>query len=391
MSLLRMSIVLVVASMFSSSAEAQLFRFRPNPTFNARLNSAPRASNFPRLIAAQQQLTGGPQQSRFDANAYQFSNVQPRANFIPSQRVAPLQRIASPQRVAVQPQTPACNREQQQTILVPVNNVAALRPQPVQVQQRQQVQQVQVQVRQQQPQVQQVQRLQPVLAVRPTQTVIRTTQTVVRQARPVIRQSIPSQPQGQLANVTYLNRNTGQLTQRQQYLRAPVQSQILQPAVQLVQQPAFVPAQPASPPLVPAAPLAVSNLALDSAVSQPQGVATTSFETPLLESQDIPGTNSSEFSVLNSGLEEAEQSEVPSVMESAVPPALEPSNATAEVDQPSTESEGALEFEASTEIEASTELDAPVEPPVSEEPGSIDLEIGEIDLDLPPLDLDDLE
>ena len=95
MFVLRLSVVLVVVTTFGTNAEAQLFRFRANPTYNGRSN------------AMQQQ--GYP--SAYDARAYQYTQVQPQTNYVPSQRTV------------TQRQTPACGC--QQSNLVPANSAAA--------------------------------------------------------------------------------------------------------------------------------------------------------------------------------------------------------------------------------------------------------------------------
>ena len=376
MFVLRMSIVLVIASMFSSSVEAQLFRFRPNPTFNARLNAGQQLGNpiTGRLSAALQQ--GIP--SRYNPNTYQYTTIEQRTTFIPSQPTVAQRAVAPLQ------QTPACNR-QQQTVLVPAN--AAARQQQVQLQvqqpQRLQFQQVQVQQVPRQPvqrqqvqiQVQQrpVQQLQLQQAAqfqqaqlqrqRQVQQLVQRQQQLQAQQYATVRQAQPVQVQNQ-GFATYRDPNTGRVFQQRQYLR-PVQPQTAFQAapLQVVRAPFLPPATPlaASSPVIQPSDSTIANVAspialslqspeLEASSDKSDEIATASFDDPAIESED----DNSEFSVLNSGSNETAQPSGSSVLESALPT-----------------------------------LEAPESSPAGSDPGTLDLDTGELDLDLPPLGLPD--
>ncbi|QEG22499.1 hypothetical protein [Mariniblastus fucicola] len=83
----RIFIVLVFASAVTPSVEAQLFRFRANANYDARGYAKPQYG-YP---------------SGYDADAYRYTQVQPRATYVPSQRYA------------MQAQTPPCYRNQNGT------------------------------------------------------------------------------------------------------------------------------------------------------------------------------------------------------------------------------------------------------------------------------------
>ena len=89
MFVLRTIFIFVIASMFANTAEAQLFRFRQNSNYEALQNS---------------QRYG--YQSAYNARNYQYTQVQPRASYVPSQRFATQTQTI--------PQTTACHCAQQQ-------------------------------------------------------------------------------------------------------------------------------------------------------------------------------------------------------------------------------------------------------------------------------------
>lgn len=116
MFVLRITFVFVAASMFAGSAEAQLFRFRSNPNYNTQQYYSQGRYGY---------------QSGYDARNYQYTQVQPRANYVPSQRYG------------VEPQTPACGCAQTQNhaSLVPATTRSSLPQQQPQQSQQQLVQQ----------------------------------------------------------------------------------------------------------------------------------------------------------------------------------------------------------------------------------------------------------
>jgi len=245
MFVLRIFVVLVIVSTFGSYAEAQLFRFRAN-------------------AAAQQQQQGYP--SRYDARAYQYTQVQPQTNYVPSQRTV------------AQGQTPACNcQQQQQQALVPANSVAA----------QQQLQQAQLQ----QAQLQQ-RRFQAV--------------------------------QTEVVTVTHRDRYSGRLFQRQYLVQRPTTRQP-NAAPQVAVARAGQQQGQANQVVLPPAPNQASSIDVSPELN-PSGlgdVQATSFEDPILEAAD---ESSAGFSVLNSEKETGDGSV--SVLESSLPTLEAPSNST---------------------------------------------------------------
>lgn len=211
MFVLRIFVVLVIATTFCSSSEAQLFRFRSN--------------------TAQQRGY----RSQYDARAYQYTQIQPQTNYVPSQRTA------------VQGQ--ACNC--QQSALTPANfNLAS-----------QQLQQQQL----------------PETQLQPASSALQT----------------------EVVSVTYRDRYSGRLFQQQYLVQRPAPAQqtgTQQVAVAGAGQPQIP--QQLDPRLQPVVGQA-SSIGAASPVLNPSAngsVQTTSFENPVLELTD---NSSAEFSILN--------------------------------------------------------------------------------------------
>jgi len=271
MFVIRISLVLIVASMFAEPSEAQLFRFRANPIYDAQQYA---------------QRYGYP--SGYDARNYQYNQVQPRANYVPSQRYG------------TQPQTPTCGcaQTQNRTALVPANSPYAIEQQRLQAQQR----------------------LQP-------------QQRLAQQSRVVV--------------ATYRDPNSGRLFQRRYLVQQPTAQQNAFAQQQFRQPTNLGDAATHQSPnqlLSVVNPIGVSAPKLDTP-SDSGTVATTSFDSPILEPTPTP---SDEFSVLSTG----DNEETTSVLETSLPL-----------------------------------LEAPATSP--ETPGSLLDTENDLDLDLPPLSLDD--
>jgi len=211
-------------------------------------------------------------QSQYDAGAYQYTQVQPQASYVPSQ-----QRLT-------QYQAP-CNRQQtqQQTVLVPAYSVAA-----VQQMQRQQLQrnfQTRLLQAQRNAAAQQMQRAQRQYAAQQSTVVI------------------------------FRDPYSGRLYQQRQYL-------VQQPMAAAGQQ---VPAtkkqdeSPASPKQTFSTASPIASVSPDLERQDSGEVKRTSFDSPVTAKSDLP---SAEYSVLN-----GEAAGAASVLESSLPELEAPSSA----------------------------------------------------------------